>query len=78
MTGVQTCALPIFKEVIRRVVDHGKFFEVQERFAQPFAVIAQLRFGDGQVPPDALALGAVAVGQTVEGVQDGTRPLVVA
>ena len=51
---------------------------MQEGLAEAGLVVAQLRLGDGQVLPDADAFGAVAAGQAFQGVQDGTRSLVVA
>ena len=60
----------------RKVGQFGQIGVVQEGRAQPGLVIAQLRLGDGEVLPDAVAFGAVAAGQAFQGVQDGTRPLV--
>ena len=60
----------------RKAGQFGQVGVVEERLAQAGLVIAQLGLGDGEVLPDADAFGAVGVGQAFQGVQDGTRPLV--
>ena len=39
-----------------------------ERLAQASLVVSKLAFRDGEVLADALAVGVVAAGETVEGV----------
>ena len=65
-------------ELVAQGGQFGQIGVVEEGLAQAGLVVAKLGFGDGEVLPDAVAFGAVAVGQAFQGVQDGTRPLVVA
>ena len=64
-------------ELVTQAGQFGQVGVVEEGLAQPGLVVAKLRLGDGEVLPDADAFGAVAVGQAFQGVQDGTRSLVV-
>ena len=59
----------------RKAGQFGQVGVVGEGLAEAGLVVAELDFGDGEVLPDAVAFGAVAVGQAFQGVQDGTRPL---
>ena len=65
-------------ELVTQGGQFGQVGIVRERLAEPCLVVAKLGFGDGEVLPDAVAFGAVAIGQSFQGVQDGPRPLVVA
>ena len=61
------------------VAQFGEFREigvVQEGGTEAGLIIPQLRLGDCQLLPDAVAFGAVATGHAFQGVQHGTRPLV--
>ena len=49
---------------------------MKERLAEAGLVVTKLGLGDGEVLPDTGAIGAVGAGQAFQGVQDGTRPLV--
>ena len=49
-----------------------------EGLAVACLVIAELRFGNPQVLADGVAGVAVAVAQALQGVQDGSRPVVLA
>ena len=65
-------------ELVTQAGQFGQIGVVQERLAQAGLVVAQLGLGDGEVLPDTDAFGAVATGQAFQGVQDGTRPVMVA
>ena len=47
---------------------------MKKGFAQAVAVIAKLRFGDGEFLPDVSTFRGIAAAQTVEGIQDGAGP----
>ena len=49
-----------------------------EGSAQPRPVVAELSFGDAEILADARAFRAVAASQAFQGVEDGSRSVVVA
>jgi hypothetical protein len=51
---------------------------VRKRLAQSGLIIAKLRFRDSEISLDAVAFGAIAVGQPFQGVKDGPWPVVIA
>lgn len=53
----------------------GQIGVVREGLTEAGLLVSQLRFRDGKVLPDTSAVGAVGVGQTLQRIQDGTRPL---
>ena len=65
-------------ELITQCGQFGQVGVVQEGLAQAGLVITKLRFCDSEISPDAIAVGAVAARQPFQGVQYGTRPMVIA
>ena len=68
------------KASLELVTQGGQFGQVgivRKRLAQSGLIVAKLRLGDSEVSLDAVAFGAVAVGQPFQGVQDGARPMVI-
>jgi hypothetical protein len=63
-------------ELVTQAGQFGQVGFVSEGLAEPCLIIAKLAFGDGEVLSDAVAFGAVGIGHSFQGVQDGTRPLV--
>lgn len=49
-----------------------------ERLSEPSLVVAKLGLGDAEVLADAVAFGAIAIGEAFQSIEDGTRSLVVA
>ena len=65
-------------ELVTQGGQFGQVGIVRKRLAQSGLIIAKLRLRDSEVSLDAVAFGAVAVGQTFQGVKDGPWPVVVA
>ena len=55
-------------ELVAQVGEFSEIGVVQERDAEPCLVIPQLRLGNGEFLPDAVAFAAVAAGHTLQGV----------
>ncbi len=69
------------KPGLELVTQGGQFGQVgikSEWRAQPCLVIAKLGLGDSEVLPDTVAFGAVGVGQAFQGVENGTRSVMIA
>ena len=64
-------------ELVTQGGQFGQVGIVRKRLAQSGLIVAKLRFGDSEVSLDAVAFGAVAVGQPFQGVEDGTWPVVI-
>ena len=65
-------------ELVTQGGQFGQVSIVRERLAQSGLIVAKLRLRDSEVSLDAVAFGAVAVRQPLQGVQDGTWPVVIA
>src|SRR5581483_7565116 len=71
-TGARKAAL----EQVTQGGQLGQVGFVREWLAEPGLVITQLRLRDAEVLPDAVAVGAIGVGQALQRVQHSPRPLV--
>jgi len=48
---------------------------MDDRLAEPALGFTELRLVDGEVLPNAVAVGAVAVGETLQCIEHSARPL---
>jgi hypothetical protein len=55
-------------ELVPQGGQFGQVSIVRERLAQPGLIVAKLRLRDSEVPPDAVAFGAVTIRQPLIGV----------
>ena len=65
-------------ELVTQIGQFGQVLFMRKRLAQTGLVVTKLRSCDSEVTLDAVAFGAVAVGQPFQCVQDGPRPAVIA
>jgi hypothetical protein len=68
------------KPGLELVSQAGQFGQIQlmdEGHAEPGLVVTKLRLGDGEALLNSVAFGAIAVGHAFEGVEHGSRSLMI-